>query len=394
MKRLIMIQHCGSVGGSGLGLLTTAEFLKDYYDIVIYCETNPDGMFKRYEREGFCVKPLPVPLPTYGYYNGGPGLLTRSCLMPFKTYKSAVPFWKKIILEEKADILLVNSMVLAWMYHCIEGTDCRIICHVREVLRSCKTKCGTMILDDLEHFDAVWFISEHEKDKMNLQHPMCTVVRDCLTQKSDFILNNYCKSAGIKQKFRILYVGGVSILKGFPTLVKACKYFDEKVEVYILGYLNPTKPQKSLGNYIYFNRFISYYQLKKQVEMLEKNPNVYLLGHVADLNKWYSFCDVLVFPSRKAHQARPAFEAGFFAKPVIISDFIDTRDNISDGINGITFKPNSPKSLAKAVNMLAGNREKCKDMGINNRKHVEQTHTYEVVEKCVVNFMKDFDFNR
>ena len=66
MKKIAMIQHCGSVGGSGLGLLTTAKMLRDRFDVIVYCPDRPKGMFRLFEEEGFTVRAFPAPLPTYG----------------------------------------------------------------------------------------------------------------------------------------------------------------------------------------------------------------------------------------------------------------------------------------------------------------------------------------
>ena len=383
MKKIVMIQHCGTVTGSGLGLLTTAQMLRDRFEIVVYCEDNPHGMVEVFRSNGFNVKPLPAKLPLLMYYNGGPKLLTRTCLGALREYKAYVPKWKEILEKEAPDYLLVNSLVLSWMYRCVEGTKCRSIIHIREVLRSKKTVYGKKMLEDIRHFDSVWFISENEKERYGLPESQCVIVRDCM--EKEFIKPSFSENDSSKN-FTVLYVGGMSKLKGFPTLMKAVNYLNKDVSVVVAGNMSLKKPQLNISNLLYFGRFLNYYKSRRLYNQGKNNVQIHFIGFCDDLSKLYRECDVLVFPSYKGHQARPAFEVGFYGKPVIISDFPDTSDNIINGINGLTFNPNNAKSLADRINYLSKNPLVCKTLGEKNKQMAEARHTYETVKQSVDNY--------
>ena len=387
MKKIAMILHCGTVGGSGLGLLTTAKMLRDRYDIVVYCPARPKDIYRRFEAEGFAVKAHPAPLPTYGYFNGGPALLTNSCCSALWEQEKCIPAWRREFEQEGIDVLLANSIVLSWMYRCVEGLPCKTICHVREVLRSKRTFLGRRILRELENFDMVWYISDYEMERHALSHPKKAIVRDCLLDDQAAAVEP--ARGGEENDFRVLYVGGASKLKGFPTLIRAARRLDDKITVRVAGYLSCAKPGLTPGNLLYFTRFFQYFAMRRALEDAKAQKNVELLGFCPDLNALFAECDALVFPSSKAHQARPAFEAGVYAKPVIISDFPDTRDNVRDGENGVTFKPNSPRALAKAIDRLAGDPELCRRLGEKNREMALTYHTYEKVSEAVQAAMEE-----
>ena len=42
---------------------------------------------------------------------------------------------------------------------------------------------------------------------------------------------------------------------------------------------------------------------------------------------------------RSSHQARPAFEAGYFSHPIIISDFDNIKEFVKDSFNGFLVTP-------------------------------------------------------
>ena len=101
------------------------------------------------------------------------------------------------------------------------------------------------------------------------------------------------------------------------------------------------------------------------------------VGVQTDISLVYSASDVLVFPMKKPHQSRPAFEIGIQYKPVIISDFQNIREFIKDGDNGLVFEPNNPKELAKAIINLKSNSYLREQMGKSNFAYSMKFHTEE-----------------
>ena len=115
-------------------------------------------------------------------------------------------------------------------------------------------------------------------------------------------------------KINFLFLGGSNELKGYSVLIEAMMVNDNKdMNLVVAGNMEEGKKVK--------------------------NSRIHYLGMVYDMPLLYKACDVLVFPSTSAHQARPAFEAGAFGLPVIISDFPETAETVRDEYNGLVFKP-------------------------------------------------------
>ena len=394
MDRLLVIQHCGEVGGSGIGLLSTLNMLRNKYDIIVYCVNTPDDLTKLYQSYGFKTKPIKC-VYGFNYFSGGPALYSVDFWGSLFRIKNAKMQWKRIFQEEKPNIVLVNSIILNWMWEPIKGCGAIGICHVREVLPNRRNIRALYSLRNLENFDAVWFISEYDCKYFSLKRPITAIVRDSLR---DRIMTSFdCSySDENNHEFRVLYLGGLSRLKGLPTLIKSIEYLDDGIVLYLAGYYAKTERnaiafpksfqeiKTAIIKLSKFNMSKLWRQLEKAQEMWSNRIRV--VGHSNDISKLYSESDVLVFPSAKPHQSRPAFEAGFFCKPVIISDFVQTQESIKNGYNGLTFSPNDPISLAEAVNRLARDKSLCIQLGKNNYQNSIQNHTYETVSRNLDEF--------
>ena len=395
----MVIQHIGEVGGAGIGLLAILNMLKYKFEIVVYCVKEPNGLTTLLLENSYSVKTVPS-IPLFGYLSGGPGLFSIDFLLPFFRIKKGMKEWARIFREEAPDVVLTNSMVLSWMIPVIKlNCNAKAICYVREVLPNRWDPRARKILGNLELFDAVWFISEHEMKYFRLQQPVTCVIRDSLTGKAPDLIESEREPFDGKV-FRVLYVGGLSALKGIKTVMRSIKYLDHHITIDIAGNLSQYRFDNNkdasllniIKNYIFaiksVSRSIMYKQLRTVHRMYPERIN--LIGHLNNLEEMYKNCHVLIFPSKRPHQARPAFEAGFYNKPVIISDFKQTHENVIDGYNGLTVKPNDPKALADAINRLAKDRDYCIQLGHNNRLESMKKNTFEVVSTEMNVFWRGF----
>ena len=399
MKKLMVVQYDGKMNGSGIGLLAIMRMMKERFDIVVYCNDTPNHLIKHYDEEGYCVKPVRY-IAGFMYLNGGPPLFSVGFLAPLIKMKDAVHEWETIIRHEKPDIVLVNSMVLSWMWKPIKACSAIAICHVREVMPNRRSIRGRYMLQNLEHFDAVWYISEHEKNYFSLRYPSTDIMRDCLTEplrgETKIDIENLTND-----RLNVLYVGGTSRLKGLDTLLRSMHYLEKRIAITIAGYIcEDSKTTWKIHDRSHLLKnvlgVISSYNRHKMHNMLQDTIRDYgeritLIGHQKDLSLLYKECDALVFPSKAAHQSRPAFEAGFFGKPVVISDFIQTAESVRHGYNGLTFTPNNPKALAEALNNLMNDCALRKRLGENNYRNSNEKHTYEAVKKHLDDFWLKFE---
>jgi glycosyltransferase involved in cell wall biosynthesis len=386
MKKIVIIQHYGGVGGSGIGLLTTIDALSDKYNVVIYCPKTPNNLLEYYKSLKLNVRSIDGPLATIPYYNGGNPIYTPSFYRSFQKLSQSKAYWNSVFERESPDLVIVNSMIMSWMADIVHENGSKIVCHVRETLPNKHSLFGLIMRHNLEKFDGVMFISEFDKKYHGLKHPKQAIIRDSLRPYSENIEINEVQTTHIWSN--VLFVGGAEPIKGLDVLLQATKYIKRECTITVAGnipnYLLDSKiplPEK--------NFLINHYNKKLKGMLL--NPTIksrlHVVGHRNDITSLYEQCDVLISPSKKPHQSRPALEAGQFAKPVIAPDYKETAENIIKNYNALTFRRNSALSLAKCIDQLYKNMQFTITMGKSNYELTMRNHTYSTVLKNTLDFI-------
>jgi glycogen synthase len=101
-------------------------------------------------------------------------------------------------------------------------------------------------------------------------------------------------------------------------------------------------------------------ELRAQVSRLHLDSHVVMTGRVphAEVQRYYSICDVLVYPRRRSRLTnmvpplRP-LEAMAMGKPVVASDLGGLHEIVRHGETGLLVAPDDPCSLAAALVRLA-----------------------------------------
>lgn len=84
-KKLIIIHHCGTIGGSGRSLLQTVNMLSEKYDISVLCPADSQ-MSVFLTDNNIDVIPYSFRLGSLSYYSGGPDIFGRTFLKKFCTF--------------------------------------------------------------------------------------------------------------------------------------------------------------------------------------------------------------------------------------------------------------------------------------------------------------------
>jgi len=100
--------------------------------------------------------------------------------------------------------------------------------------------------------------------------------------------------------------------------------------------------------------------LRAEVSRLQLDAHVVMTGRVphAEVQRYYSICDVLVYPRRRSRLTgmvpplRP-LEAMAMGKPVVASDLPALRELVRHGETGLLVAPDDPSSLAAVLARLA-----------------------------------------
>jgi glycosyltransferase involved in cell wall biosynthesis len=374
-KKVLIIHHCGYIGGAGVSLYHIAlalNSMSERYDVEVYCPNNPPKICDLLEGNQIrTIRANDEPV-LFSHYNG----CNKFILGRFSLRNMFDVIRKKGWLEIKEaikisnpDIVIVNSMTMCWLGSLIRKMGIKVVCFHRETyakgLLGFRTKYIKKCLKN--DFDGVAFISKHDLQETG----KTTGVAKVITDKVDlniyknidrYKVNNSMKSSN--QQFSIVYLGGISKLKGCHILVKAlAKLKNENVRLIFLQFgsqrrLKTIKDCKSTLHKIKYIlgadyeakilKLINKYSLWNKIEFIPSvtNPEKYILSS-----------DIVVFPSTEAHQARPLYEAGAAQKPIIITEFNQTSEFAIDRFNCLTFKKGNHFELSEKINMLKDNKE-------------------------------------
>lgn len=378
MRKLMCIHHSGLVGGAGVSFINTIKTVAADNEVVVYVPSEPNDIYQMLKG---LEESLGIRVETYGrrvgaitYYSGGdsvckPRLWYRVGLI-FKQWR----YWNTVIERENPDRVVVNSQILCWMGRLKSVKRRQSVCFVRETLNgSPRRPLNRVIARLLDRFHTVVFLSDHDKNMMGLKRANAEVVHNYV-QESQFDTSrtrtDASKALGLSEDtFHVLYVGGVSHMKGFDLCVDAVLKAGKAVELIAAG--NDFKDARATKD----TRVLRYIdEWETLVREQDTHGQIHMIGRQRDMSACYAACDVLVFPMRSPHQSRPAFEAGYFGKPVIISQFDSIAEFVRSGDNGITVPTDDAAALTAAIQRLAADNELCRQLGESNRKNTQCLH--------------------
>ena len=356
--KILIVHHCDSWGGAGVSLRDVCRMLVPMHDVTVclpHLYSDVDSELRKID--GIKITSIESDMGMISAYNGGPRFISRTFAKSFlKTYESRSKL--RSILDEKYDLVILNSITLAWAAKLVKKMGSKAVVYVREtkVNNPGYYLCRHLIN---KYCDGVLFISDHDKKAASFKAENQYVVRDCLDfnlYETALTRDEACNRLGLnKDKFNLLYVGGDDELKGYSVMLAAMsRITDKKVQLIVAGNVREDKKMAS--------------------------ESITYLGRVFDMPTLYRASDVLVFPSTKGHQARPVFEAGAAGLPVIISDFPETADEVRAGVNGLVFEPCDATTLANKIKEVHNSVEFAKQLGAKNKEYAKERHDFSKVK--------------
>ncbi|KMK90184.1 glycosyltransferase family 4 protein [Rossellomorea marisflavi] len=393
MRKILVIHHSNDLGGGTLSCFDVINALKETadYNITLALPNCKGSAYNSAKKLKIRVIESPPSL-VFSYYNGSSSLLKASIkVMNRYRYLSK---WRKFFEKEKPDLVILNSMVQWPLISMLKKLNIKNVCFVRETMRgNSNTPINKIIKRNLLNATGISFLSNFDKNQWNLPAILNqTVIPDSVNIQlfnNGISKENSRNNLSLKEDtFYILYVGGMSKLKGADILIKAMKNIQvEKVELLFVGDLggNLISDQHRLKNYSRI-KFVN--KVNKYVEVNNLRTKIRFVGLQDEMNSWYAACDVVVFPTKKAHQARPIYEAGVFEKPVIVSDFPNFYEYLIPGKSGLVFKPGCYNELASNIQALHGNESLCAYLGKNNYLLTMKYHNSQDVNKKVKVFVE------
>lgn len=363
MEKIIIIHHYDEVGGAGISLLELYDMLCDDYDVTVYLPHSKSTLAEFLSKNKVKLKYFESDVGMISSYSGGPSFYSRTFLKHLFIIPKSLKMLREILSQEKPQIIISNSITLAWIGFLKCTNKTKKVCYIRETLNN---SIGMKILKIIlkRSFDLVVFISNFDLEKYNLHKVKSLVVNDSVkinSYKTSLSKTEACELLGIdSNRVNILFVGGTSDLKGWKFVSSLITDLSNyKVNFIIAGALDNTK--------------------------IKQNKNTLYLGITTNMPLVYKASDFLIFPSTSPHQSRPAFEAGAFNLPVIISDFEETKENVKNGVNGLTFKPNDIDDLMSKVLLLLNDENLRKKLGDANYLHFIDKHEFSSCRENLLN---------
>lgn len=94
---------------------------------------------------------------------------------------------------------------------------------------------------------------------------------------------------------------------------------------------------------------------------------------------WMASFDLFVLPSLNEGMGRVLIEAMAFGKPVVASRVGGIPEIVLDGKTGVLVPPKDPKRLAEAIIRLLSDRDRCRQMGEEGKKRMDERFSSEAM---------------
>lgn len=173
--------------------------------------------------------------------------------------------------------------------------------------------------------------------------------------------------------FRLVYVGGVTKLRGAVELIEAMKILLEKgyrdIALFLIGPVTPLKLKDELAH------LISQYGLERSVNIPGPVPYETVFDILARANVGMA----ILHPDPNYVDSLPTklFEYMAAGLPVIASNFPLWREIVEGNNCGVCVDPLNPKAIADAIEYLITHPEEARKMGENGRRAVEEKYNWE-----------------
>ena len=181
----------------------------------------------------------------------------------------------------------------------------------------------------------------------------------------------WIKKIALPDKKLVLYTGGASKLKGIFVLLRAACFMKTDAMIIILQCEKPEKKYSAIEIKGVLKRILgvdTQNNVWKYIEKHNLQKRIELRGRTECVEKYFAACDLVVFPSQNAHQARPIYEAGFAKRPIIVSDFPNTSEYLTNE-NGWLVHYKDAQAWAECIDrVLQGKTDVEKRVEANYRK--------------------------
>ena len=175
-----------------------------------------------------------------------------------------------------------------------------------------------------------------------------------------------------KEKNIIIYVGGLSKIRGIKEIIQAMEHVNTNYELWLIGKFENEEYYEECKNLSSWKR-VKYLGFKKLDE-------VYGYIKLADIGL------AILYPLKNYLTSLPvkAFEYMAFGKPIIMSDFKYWKEIFSEC--ALFVDPYNPKQISEKINYLIENKAIREKLGENGKELIKNKYSWEKEEIKLLKF--------
>ncbi len=385
--RILLIHHSARVGGGTISGLDVAKILcKLGHEVIFAAPCHGEIVTSTCNSLNIKLDTVGVP-PLYTYHNASTNGF--KCLSKYiVSYINLNKVWRNYIKGVKPDLVILNSVTQAPLIGIINSLGIKSICTVRETYRERGSWFVNYILRQMvSKADAALYLTNYDKKQWATSNRINEVLPDVVDEE------RYIKHTNSEiQKFKleenldpnvnyILYLGGIAYAKGALDLLKAYDVVarkNKKIGLLLLG--NPHTEKVSRLFRLMNHKELNYREECHSLidDFINRDLPVKEVGLVPDTSYWYESSSVIVFPVKLVHQPRPAYEAGYYTKPIILPAYENFSEYLIDGTNGYLYDIDNAGSLAEKLLLSMSTKEINITLGQRNNDIYERTHSFSI----------------
>ena len=199
-------------------------------------------------------------------------------------------------------------------------------------------------------------------------------------QGSGVNINHY--RYDIKRKFnkeiKLLFPARLIKEKGIVELINACNDLwssNYKFTLNIAGEID-TQNRSYLKN--------------EFLKLIQKNPNIKLLGKCNSMREIYKKMDIVILPSWREGLSKSLLESAAMSLPIITTNVPGCNDIIIDDHSGLLVPSKNKEKIKAAIKKYFKNPELAIKFGANARKIVVKNFTVEIINHKILEIYEDF----
>ena len=366
MKKILIFHPFGGLGGAGLSLLHIVRSIdKSKYRVIVITPAQPPDISLMLENEECMVVRSQTSPVVLAYYSGGISfaLSPRSILNILRVFRDRTRV-SEYIRKLEPDIVVMNSITLAWIAPIAKYFGKATVCFVRETFQGGIFGLRKAFLLYLlsKWVDSVAFISKYDRNIAKQINSRKYIIHDRVDTK---LYSQLGKSEALdllrlspSRKY-ILYVSGLANIKGSHVVMDAMRQIKTPHVslICLVANTDTTMPNwrtchSLLEKAIVALGFDARVRTLRIFHKYQLSDRVIFRKFTQAPEQYYAACDAIVFPSTKPHQARPVFEAGVAGIPVIITDFPQTSEFAVDGKTAFVFPCGNSRKLAQILDKI------------------------------------------